>query len=64
MKATATIHGNSYSREQPNYTMKIIQQPVSAQLCGVNEDKLRKCIDPPPVIQLMQSAPGMDEEGV
>lgn len=46
---------------QMNFTLSMRQQPRAARACGSGE-RDRRNIDPPPIVQLHVSAPGMTDE--
>ncbi|KAF9128254.1 hypothetical protein BGW39_005227 [Mortierella sp. 14UC] len=53
---TATAGG----RPAHKATIKIVQQPLHARMCGFGE-KDRRPIDPPPIVQLILDEPGYNE---
>lgn len=62
--ASATLPSTAPSTGQPDvvkYELSLRQQPVNARSCGFG-DRDRRVVDPPPIVQLKVSGPGLSRE--
>ncbi|KAF8857314.1 hypothetical protein BDZ45DRAFT_435407 [Acephala macrosclerotiorum] len=53
--------GPEKERPQPNYTLRMRQQPIAARACGFGE-RDRRVIDPPPILQMSVEDPNLSPD--